>query len=178
MNGESSARESKTQNENPNKSSIVKNMCNEFLANVVFVFHCLVVAFVVLVPLTYIPALHIIHITFSISLLVHWYCNSNVCSLSMIESKLRGLDYTESFTHRLIGPVYEISKTAWSRFCYIFTILLLCISLYKLVNSTKWKQAWDMFNKKSLEFKNQDKEISWRSKIMTYICCFEPLFRL
>uniref|UniRef100_A0A6C0H6C7 Uncharacterized protein n=1 Tax=viral metagenome TaxID=1070528 RepID=A0A6C0H6C7_9ZZZZ len=157
---------------------------NSFFADIIWFCHLCVVAFVILAPLTQLPALHILHITFSLSLLVHWYCNSNVCSLSMIESKLRGLDYTESFTHRIVAPIYDISKTTWSKLCYTVTIILLCISLYKLTHSPRWKQAWEAYNQKYQEFNddpsnNDGKEpIAWYTKLIAYVRCFEPLFML
>lgn len=151
---------------------------NSLLADAIWVFHLLVVAFVVVAPLTQLPALHILHITFSLSLLVHWYCNSNVCSLSMIESKLRGLDYTESFTHRIVAPIYDISKTTWSKFCYTVTIILLCVSIYKLIYSPKWKQAWEAYNQKYQEFDNESNITDWYTKLVAYMRCFEPLFML
>jgi hypothetical protein len=150
---------------------------NIFLANVIFIVHAFIVAFVLLAPFTFIPALHIIHISCCLSLLVHWYCNSNVCSLSMIESQLRGLDYTESFTHRLVAPIYDISKTTWSQICYIITIIVLCISIYKLVYSEKWTTAWAAYQRKQAEFA-QDPSISLRTKFLGYISCFHELFML
>ena len=154
------------------------NTINSLLANAIWMFHLLVVAFVVVAPLTQVPALHILHITFSLSLLVHWYCNSNVCSLSMIESKLRGLDYTESFTHRIVAPIYDISKTTWSKLCYTVTIILLCISIYKLIRSPKWIQAWEAYNQKYQEFNEGTVITDWYTRMVVYVRCFEPLFML
>jgi hypothetical protein len=95
-----------------------------------------------IVPFTNIPYYLLLHITFSISLLVHWWNNSNVCSLSIFEAKLRGVEYTNSFTHKFIGPVYEISNTTWSKICYIVTIVLMILSAYKLWTSPAIKNAY------------------------------------
>ena len=182
----SETQKSITLNQNISNESQCKSECNKrntttintFLANTIWVFHMLVVAFVVLAPLTQVPALHILHITFSLSLLVHWYCNSNVCSLSMIESKLRGLDYTESFTHRIVAPIYDISKTTWSKLCYTVTSILLCISIYKLIHSPKWKQAWEAYNQKYQQFNDATVNTDWYTRMIAYVRCFEPLFML
>lgn len=114
---------------------------NILLANIVSIFHTLVVLFVLITPFFDIPYFLILHFTFCVSLLVHWWGNSNVCSLSVIESKLRGLNYTESFTHKFVSPIYDISKTTWARICYIITIVLMGISAYKIYNSSKWQEA-------------------------------------
>lgn len=154
------------------------NSVNSLLANGIWLFHLLVIAFVLIAPFTQLPALFILHITFSFSLLVHWYCNSNVCSLSMIESKLRGLDYTESFTHRLVAPIYDISKTTWSKLCYTVTIILMCIAIYKLITSVKWKQAWEAYNQQYKIFNSGTDTTNWYTRMLVYLRCFEPLFML
>ena len=112
-------------------------MENIVLANFIFMFHTLIILFILFAPFIDIPAILILHITFSICLLVHWWANNNICSLSLLESKLRGMDHTESFTHKFIAPIYDISQTEWSRICIIITIILLCISSYKLYYSKK-----------------------------------------
>jgi hypothetical protein len=73
---------------------------NKFLADLVFLFHCLIIIFVLFAPFTNIPAILILHITFAICLFTHWYANSNVCSLTVLEANLRGLDRTDTFTHQ------------------------------------------------------------------------------
>ncbi len=144
---------------------------NTFLANCVWVFHILIVLFMLLTPLTNVPYFLLLHATFSISLLVHWWGNSNVCSLSVIESKLRGLDYTQSFTHQFIAPVYDMSKTTWSNICYVVTILLLCVSVYKMYQSSRWRDLRECISKVS---SNNDKTVF--GKTLAYINCLNILF--
>jgi hypothetical protein len=122
-----------------------KRGVNIFLANLVFVFHTIVILFVLTAPFSNIPALLILHITFSISLILHWWFNSNECSLTYIEAKLRGLDKTQSFTHQFVAPMYEISTTEWSKICYIITIVLLCVSMYYLYNSERVSKAMSLY---------------------------------
>jgi len=123
-----------------------KRGVNIFLANLVFVFHTIVILFVLTAPFSNIPALLILHITFSISLILHWLFNSNECSLTYIEAKLRGLDKTQSFTHQFVAPMYEISTTEWSKICYIITIVLLCVSMYYLYNSERVSKAFGLYS--------------------------------
>lgn len=103
-----------------------------FLVAGVRTIHGVIVLFVLLGILSNAPMVLLLHATTCMSLLVHWYNNSNVCSLSMFEAYLRGINYTQSFTHSIIAPVYDISQTTWSNVCYIITICVMCISFYKL----------------------------------------------
>jgi len=137
------------------------------LANLIFIFHCLVVLFVLFAPFTNIPSLFILHITFCFSLMVHWYSNSNVCSLSIMESYLRGADSRENtFTHQFIAPIYDISDSEWNYIVWIITIIVLSISLYKLYHSEKLKVALECYRETQPE----------GSKFMHFINCFKPLF--
>lgn len=113
-------------------------MSNEFLANLIAAFHTFVIIFVLLAPFSGRIYFIIMHILVCISLFAHWWTNSNRCSLSIIESKLRGLKYTESITHKFIAPVYDISKTEWDRTVWVITIILFCISVYNLANNGNW----------------------------------------
>jgi hypothetical protein len=110
-------------------------MNGTLLANLIWIFHLLVVLFVIVAPFSNVPIILLLHSVFCLSLLVHWYTNNNICSLSLMESQLRGLDYTESFTHRLIAPMYDISKTQWANVSYTLTLLLFTISTAKIYNN-------------------------------------------
>ena len=130
------------------------------LANLVWMFHILVILVVLVLPFTNIPALLLLHFVFGTSLLVHWYFNSDICSLTLIESKLRGIKISDSFSHKLISPLYTISKTDWSNVCYIIVIVLSSISLYKFLKSDALKKSKECFKK--------------NRKLQ----CFLPLFKL
>ena len=107
------------------------------LANIISVLHILVVLFVIFAPFSNVLYILILHVSFAICLLLHWKNNSDVCSLSILESKLRNLDYTETYMHRLISPIYTISESELSKLCYIVTIITMSISIYKIYNSPK-----------------------------------------
>jgi len=115
---------------------------NLLLANAIYVFHVLIVLFVILAPFSNLPAILILHVTFCATLIVHWLASNNECSLTFLESKLRGLDKSESFTYKFIAPMYDISKTDWSNLCYVITFIVLGISLYKLYNSERVAKAF------------------------------------
>lgn len=132
----------------------------EVLADVVRMFHLFIVCFVILGPFINKISILILHFTFCFSLLVHWYGNSNVCSLSLLESKLRGLDYTQSFTHQFIAPVYDISQTQWANICTMLTIFLMLISGYKLYKSGVWAHVKKCYKKNKLSGMSTAKNIS------------------
>jgi hypothetical protein len=140
------------------------------LADSIFVFHCIIILFVIFAPFINIPAILILHITFVFSLIVHWRANSNVCSLSIFEAHLRGLDTREdTFTHQFIAPVYDISATEWSNIVWIITSVALCISIYKLYNTDKFKIAWKCYSESS-------SKTTIYSKTSHFLACFKPLF--
>lgn len=144
---------------------------NETLANFIFIFHTIIVLFVIFGPFINIPAFLILHITFCACLLIHWYGNSNVCSLSILESQLRGLNRTETFSHKFIAPIYDINESNWSAICYIITIFTMSLSLYYLYNNTTFKQVYNCIC--DLQFNS---ETHLFEKIVAYTQCIKPLF--
>lgn len=140
------------------------------LADSIFLFHCIIILFVLFAPFTNIPAILILHITFAFSLIVHWYANSNVCSLSMLEAHLRGLDTREdTFTHQFIAPMYDISITEWSNIVWVITSIVLCISIYKLYHTDKFKIAWKCYSE-------LESGKSIYENITQFLECFKPVF--
>lgn len=141
---------------------------NIILANVIRFFHMCIILFVLFTPITNITYFLILHITLCISLVVHWLANNNMCSLSMFESKLRGIPYTDSFSHQFIAPMYDISNTSWSTVCYVFTIFVMCVSLYKLYNSGKISHVYSLYKSQC------DQQIPYPN---IYHNCIKELFR-
>jgi len=121
------------------------NNIMNILANLISLFHGLVVVFVILGSFSNNIGKLLLHATFCLSLLVHWWGNSNLCSLSVLESHLRGLDYTQSFTHQFIAPVYDISQSSWSKVCTLFTMTVMMVSMYKLYQSNFITVCWNQY---------------------------------
>lgn len=140
---------------------------NILLANIIKIFHICIILFVLITPITDISYYLILHITLCVSLIVHWISNNNICSLSIFESQLRGIEYTKSFTHQFIGPMYDISNTSWSNISYTLTILVMFISLYKLYNSGTIGETYRLYKKL------RDEEYSL---INVYSICMKKLF--
>lgn len=133
-------------------------MYNISLYLIMFI-HFLVVCFVVLAPFTnnnYLLLLHVVIVPF---IMAHWVINDNTCILTLIEHEIRKkisggapVDINESFTARLINPVYDFkaNNENCSSMIYGVTTCLWLISiltiLYKIKTGsiTSYK---DFFNK-------------------------------
>jgi hypothetical protein len=114
-------------------------------AGIVQTFHYLIIAFVLFAPFTHYAPLLILHISLAICLLVHWAANSNVCFLSVLESNLRGMPYTQTFSHSMISGIYDISDSQINFLCKTVTIVTMILSFYFLYNSgvySRCKQAY------------------------------------
>jgi dolichol kinase len=146
---------------------------NIFLADLVFAFHCIIVIFVLFAPFTQIPAILILHITFGVCLFVHWWANSNVCSLTVLEASLRGMERTDTFTHQFIAPLYDISTSDWSNIIHLITYMTIGISIYYLYNSDKFRYTMKCINE--LEFSDDD---TLFERLKQYYICTLPLFTL
>lgn len=123
-------------------------MWNQILANVIWLFHILIILFVLFGPFLNKTYFLILHIVFSISLLVHWHFNDNTCSLTILESYLRGKPSDSTFSHSFISPIYNISLTSWDKLCYSLVIFLMLVSIYKLRNHASFEQCLDMIKNK------------------------------
>ncbi len=141
------------------------------LADIIYVFHIFIILFVILAPFSNYSPILLLHVTGCISLLIHWYANNNMCSLTLIESKLRGIEEYESFSHKFIAPIYDISKTSWSKICYVITLTVFTISLYKLINHTNWINMLQCFGNIY-----NDINMSYFTKIYEYLKCIQILF--
>jgi hypothetical protein len=144
---------------------------NTVLANAIWVFHLGVVLFVLLAPFSNILPLLLLHIVFSLSLLLHWVANNNVCSLSVLEAKLRGTTFQQSFTHKFIAPVYDMSQTSYSRLCYVVVIALMVTSAYKMYTHKRLKEMLE-------ECKAIPAEFPFLTRLKMYGVCLKDLFTL
>ncbi len=87
-------------------------------------FHLLLVSFTLIAPFTNRPGILLLHISYTMSLLVHWYFNNNTCCLTLLESSITGKDSSNTFMHTLISPMYNISESNLSTIVWIITVLL------------------------------------------------------
>ena len=96
--------------------------------NCVRLIHTLFVIFVLFAPFApweLIVTYHFIIIPF---LWMHWYTNNDVCALTLLESKLRGIESDSTYVGSIINPIYQIKN----RDFYIATAILFLITTYRL----------------------------------------------
>lgn len=137
---------------------------SDFLADCIFYFHIFVILFVLFIPFSNLPPIFLIlHIVSCLSLMVHWWGNSDVCCLTIMEGQLRGIDRTETFTHQLISPIYKISSKEFSSIVWLITIFVMFVSIYKVYNTDKFKTALKCYYEKDFSFEHTIK-------------CIRPLF--
>lgn len=107
---------------------------NLLLADSIYFTHIVIIIFMITAPFTNSLSILILHLTFTISLLLHWKMNSNVCCLSYTEAYLRGTSINETFMNKFIEPVYNISDYQLNKVIWISTIILGLITAYKIYN--------------------------------------------
>jgi hypothetical protein len=98
------------------------------VATFIRVIHILLVLFIIVVPFTnseYFLTLHAIGIP---GLIIHWVTNNNLCSLTLLESKLTGEQIDNTFIGKIVHPFFEINDYT----IYTIVLGLWLISLYKL----------------------------------------------
>lgn len=142
-------------------------MSNNTLANIIFWIHCLFIIFILITPFTNIPILLLLHVLMCICLFIHWKTNSNACSLTIIEAKLRGLNHSDTFMNRLITPIYRVNN---DNMIWFITFVLMCISIYKLYkNKYKFKAVQRCFS-------NLKPQNNMFMKFINIANCFQPLY--
>jgi len=106
---------------------------SEVLALIIRLIHYAIILFIVLVPhVSENPDVLLIHIAGSVTLMAHWLMNSNICSLTVLESSLRGIPMHESFMHKIVSPIYDISDETLCNVSWIVTLFNAIISGKKL----------------------------------------------
>jgi hypothetical protein len=112
-----------------------------FLATIINIFHICIILFVLIAPFLDIPAISLLHFTFCLSLLTHWYLNNNTCCLTITESYLRGISTQESFLHQFISPMYSypVSEDNISSISYLVVIVLMSVSFFRFTSSNKFQ---------------------------------------
>lgn len=117
------------------------------LADLVKIFHILIILFIIIGPFLDDPMLLVLHITFCVCLMIHWLFNSDVCFLTFVEKKLRGVGDEKSFIYQFIAPMYNISNTKFNQLIWMVTIILCLISIYNLFSSEKIKLVlYELYN--------------------------------
>ena len=119
---------------------------NIYLANIIYLFHIIIILFIILAPLINNPLILILHITFSLCLFIHWICNSDICFLTLLECQLRGVSQNNSFIYQFINPIYNISSYKYTTMIWIITLIMFFISIYKLYYSKNIRNIIKYYN--------------------------------
>lgn len=111
------------------------------LATIIRIIHLMIIAFILVAPFSNLAPLIILNITGCLSLLVHWHANNDICCLSLLEAKLRGIDYTQGFLHQFVSPVYKITDAQISKIAFYVVIISMLLSIYNLLNTKAFEKA-------------------------------------
>lgn len=123
---------------------------NEFILNLIILFHFLFIIFVVVTPFIGSNPFLVLHAIFIPFVMFHWILNDNTCSLTLAERYLRQKLYgqvpndSDCITFNLIAPIYDFKKNneGATNLIYIITIGLWLIGVSRLIykiNIKKYK---------------------------------------
>lgn len=99
--------------------------------------HALLVVFMIIAPFTGRLELLVLHVIFSISLVIHWSANSNICCLSTLEAWSRGIPVSKTFINQFIEPVYVIGEHQLSLLIWASTLGLVAVSTIRILTHEK-----------------------------------------
>ncbi len=113
---------------------------NDSILFLISILHLIIILFIIITPFTdsnYLLLIHIIIIPF---IVIHWILNDNTCCLTTTENFIRQISYDskidekDSFSYKLISPVYDFNKNyeSFSYFIYVLTFLLWSKSVYNI----------------------------------------------
>jgi hypothetical protein len=130
----------------------------KFLLYAIIALHTILVLFIVIIPFFGKNYLLFLHVVMGITILIHWIGNNNICSLTLLEYKLREIitkkpvKQQDCFMARLINPVYDFKKNHHSRRIFLYSVLIILIlfSMYKLRKNYKngrLKNIYDFYLK-------------------------------
>lgn len=130
----------------------------KFLLYLIIVLHTLLVLFIVTIPFFGKNYLLFLHALVGTGILIHWIANNNICSLTILEYKLREIitgkpvERNDCFMARLMDPIYDFKNNNYSLsvFLYVILISLTLLSMYKLRRNYKngnLKNIYDFYFK-------------------------------
>jgi hypothetical protein len=107
-------------------------------ANLIWLLHIVFVIFFVVAPFTNCKPLLLLHAMTGVLLFTHWYLNNDDCFLTLVECKLRGIQYherQESFFWNLVNPIYKFESDADMR----RAVWAISIGLWLVTVAKIWK---------------------------------------
>lgn len=122
---------------------------NKLLSYIVQFIHFIFILFIILTPFaTNSIGFLFLHFIFVLFLLLHWSLNSNVCCLTLLEQKIKGLEteedqYEHSFTYNVLNPIFmfndkENTEKIINKASYAIIIICGMISILKLYDGYRY----------------------------------------
>jgi hypothetical protein len=87
-----------------------------------------------ILPLSNKLGILILHWFSLLTLMIHWYFNSDACFLSLLEAKIRNINVKSTIFHSLVLPFYNITEKEYSTIVWLITLILFSISTYKILH--------------------------------------------
>jgi hypothetical protein len=102
-------------------------------AEVVWVLHALLVAWIVATPFFGGDIALVVHLVVLAAIMAHWALNSSQCVLGELEKWLRGVDDGHSFFYSLVAPVYRANESELGGLVWLAAIALWLTTLSKVM---------------------------------------------
>ena len=122
-----------------------------FTVSIIQLTHILILLFVIFAPFSNTPSLLLYHILLCINLAVHWIFNSDDCILTLMETRIRGVKKTEGIIHKILSPIFNLSKSNFSSSTWIFTLILFSISIGKFYSRNLHIKYFELFKRKFIK---------------------------
>lgn len=106
---------------------------SDALANLVWLLHVAFVLWMVLTPFSNNEPMLVLHLFVGPFLWMHWLLSDDTCSLTLLESYLRGVPCDKSFFHSVVSPVYKIQDDDIRAASWVASVVLWLITLSKVM---------------------------------------------
>lgn len=117
------------------------------IADLVSFIHWWMLCFVCLVPFIGDMYFIVVNLVFMFGIMFHWFLNSNVCALTILEKTLRGVaDDGQTFFGKIFGKVYSVAND--SPIYWYGIVFLVIVSLIKIFTYDKWELVFQRLKRK------------------------------
>lgn len=98
------------------------------LADLVRVTHLAILVYIVVTPFVAARILPLLlYIMFLVVIVAHWIANHHFCILSLVESKLRGIDYEDGFINAILKPVFGFGVSHRAAYAVVGGLFLVAL---------------------------------------------------
>lgn len=124
---------------------------NKIFASIIFILHILFLLFMLIAPFTNNISTLILYAVIVPCLWIHWWTNNDICALTLLEKKIRGVSDKNSFMYNLVSPVYKANIDKISHIYLTITWLWVLFRLYRNRKIIKqlFKHIWNKIFKKN-----------------------------